>query len=226
MSEKIIGDPEKLVEEALRGVEEELRSKLEEVSKGALKMIDDAFEEALKEAEEKASRILSDAQDKLAAERASLEAEFRMKLAEKRSEWIDKVVEEAVKRLSMFAQTDEYRQALEKLVLQAVSQIEADKIVLEANEHDRKILAEIARNLKKPSSVRKLLEKHSLQLDPEKIVSKEIMISDKPASILGGLRAHTPDSKIMVDYSLDLIIGQIARDMRARIARILFGGEG
>ncbi len=225
MSEKILGKPERLAEEALKGVEKELRARLEEVKEGALKIIDTAFEEAMKEAEQRITRILSDAEEKLKAEQAALEAELRLRLARIRGEWIDRVLREVEQRISGFLDTKEYEEALERLVVQAVAQIEGDEVIVEANERDVARVKEIIERLRDPEAVRRLAGEKGLEVSVEAVASKNIRLDEKPAPILGGIRARTPDSRMVVDYSLDLILAQIARDMRATIARMLFGGE-
>jgi V/A-type H+-transporting ATPase subunit E len=225
LSEKIIGDPKKLIDEALSGVEDELKAKLGEVEEGARRIIDDAVNEALREVEERVSKSLSSAQDRLRAEKASLEAKLRLSLAQKRSEWIDKVVEEAIQRLEPFFSTKEYRDMLARLVIQAVSQMEAEEVIIEANARDHDVLKDLLGRISSRKKLAEILNKLGIQVDPEKVLTRTIRLDERPASILGGIRARTPDSRVVIDYSLDLLVSRIARDQRATIARVLFGGE-
>jgi vacuolar-type H+-ATPase subunit E/Vma4 len=203
--ETIIGDPRKLIEEALKDVEEELRTKLEDVSEGALRILESARIEALKELEEQVSEILTRARDRLRAEEAVLQSRLRMEIAKTRGYWIDRVIEEAQKKFEEYAETETYKEYLRKLLEKAVEQIDSPEIVVEANKRDIP-----------------LLEKLASEIDTK---GKTIRVSREPVNILGGIRARSPDSRIKIDLSIDLIFDQIASDYRAQIAEALFGGE-
>ncbi len=203
--ERVLGDPRKLIEEALKDVEKEFKLKLEDLSEGAMRILESARIELVQEAEKRVSEILSRVTDRLKAEEAALQAQMRLKVAEERSKWIDKAIELAKERFDEYAKTDEYRELLRRMIESAVRQIDAAEIIVEANERDAKLVKELLKEIDTGG--------------------KKVKLSDKPVDILGGIKAETPDGSIRLDLSLDIVFNRIAQDYRAIIARSLFGGE-
>ncbi len=203
--ERVLGDPRKLIEEALKDVEKEFKLKLEDLSEGARRILESTRIELVQEAERRISEILSKASDRLKAEEAALQAQMRLKVAEERSKWIDRAIDLAKEKLDEYASTEEYKDLLRRMIESAVRQIDAEEIVLEANRRDAK-------------TVKALLK----EIDTG---GKRVRLSDKPVEILGGIRAQTPDGSIRLDLSLDIVFNRVAQDYRALIARSLFGGE-
>ncbi len=181
---KVIGDPERLAEEAVKDDVEKSRKLLSEASGAALKLLDDSYKRALEEAEKALSEEFSNLEEQIKSLRSKLEFEVKSRLAERRNAYINSVLEEARKRLKEAKMEEWYRDFMSRVVELLASEAgSTGKLIVKVAVEDYELAASIA------SRYGGLLE-----------------VSREPANILGGLIAETPGGETRLDYSLDHIL--------------------
>ena len=108
-------------------------------------------------------------------------------------------------KLKSFVETDEYQTYLVKLVEDIAKKMEQSALVVEVNAKDKEFLT--ADMLKKASKKLKV----------------ELTISEQTPNYLGGCKVQTQDGKIVYDGTLDNRLQELKPELRAQIAKSLFG---
>ena len=155
---------------------------------------------AQREAEVEAGKVLAskDRQVESLSRRiiGSAELEARNKSLRLVEEKMNKVFENALAKLST-DKPKEYKEAMRKIVSEAVESVGADKVILSCNSEDRSLVQGIAKQVSK---------------------SVEVSVADKPIVCVGGVKAATRDGSIRFDNTLEARLNRMKPTLRKQVA--------
>ena len=205
------------------------------VEKGAQLIVEDI----LKEAKDKAARIIRDAKKEARTlldaahfgareeeEREVKEArahgkniyeetlaggrmKARRETLQKREELINKIFKKAEESLRKYASSEKYEEDLPRVAANACRKLGSDKIVIQANRRDLK-----------------LLEKNKDQIIRELSGEKGVSISfGAPIQTIGGVKVNAPEEKIEIDETFENKTRRVFETLRVKVARVLFEGS-
>jgi V/A-type H+/Na+-transporting ATPase subunit E len=194
IADEVIGDVQKEAEAVIASAQNEAK-------------------ETLRVAKEKADQtynaLLSEATQKSEAEKRKIasvtEVELRNRLLQAKESLVDEAFAKATTALKAYVETDEYPTHLIKLLTSIAERMDQPVLVVEVNAKDKAILTEAA--LKNAG----------------KAAKTELKLSDQTPNILGGCRVQTEDGKIVYDGTLDNRLEELKPELRAQIAKSLFG---
>ena len=205
LSKQIIGDPEQFINVIISEKQKNIDKKLEEAHRAAVELLTNSFRQSLEKNIAKISEFYTKIIDKIRSAEALHEAEKRLEISRVKNKWINKLLEEVRSKIIESRGSKEYEKIIEGILKKFLSEAkDFDELVLYVCPADYDIVSRLIEELR-PRKPRLKLAK-----------------TDKP--ILGGFLASTPDGKIWLNYSLDVILDQMEPTLR-RIADIsLFGG--
>jgi V/A-type H+-transporting ATPase subunit E len=199
---------ELIIQEINREAEQKIQYILSEAQKEAEKL----KEEARKRAEAKAEWILRKAKTQAEIERQRIIANAKLEVRKKKlavqEELIRQVIESLKERLANLPE-DEYFPMLVELTVKAVEELGTDKVVVRSNERTLKLIVE------RLSEFREKL-KEALGKDVEVTVGE-------PIQTIGGILVESSDGSVRVDNTFEARIERFESDLRATIAKALFG---
>lgn len=177
-------------------IDEDRAKLLEELKKAydeSLNMIEDKYKAILTDYSNKIDSYYRDSKEKLNGERARLEIDLKRAVAGEKDAWLERVYNEAKKRLADLTKQKEYDELLMKLVSKYVT----DGSVVYCNPNDE-------------SKIRDLVRGKKVEVQPD-------------GKILGGIRVYYSDRGLMRDFTLELVLNQVFEDLKGQIASVLFG---
>lgn len=203
---------ERIIDKILHDTREKANSIIEEARKSAEMMLEQQRELARQKASEEVSSILRRAETEVEvamvteATEASKKASW-MILSEKERLVIN-VLDEVKTRLVAFSKSKKYVPFLQRIIVDAGTVLGGGRLEFQLNEKDSTLplkLTTLAKTITKKTGT-----ETKLQLSKEKIEAS------------GGVVVKTFDGKILVDNTFEAILKQRERDLRLRIAKILF----
>jgi len=160
---------------------------------------EDILHQAQREAEVEAGKILSskDRQVESLSRRiiGSAELEARNKSLRLVEDNINKAFENALARLAK-NKPKEYKEAMKKMVAEAIESVGARKVILSCNNEDKALVKGIAKQVK----------------------GIEVSVADKPIVCVGGVKAATSDGSIRFDNTLEARLSRMKPTLRKQIA--------
>ena len=161
---------------------------------------EDILYQAQREAEVEAGKILAskDRQVESLSRRiiGSAELEARNKSLRLVEDSINKVFENSLAKLSK-NKPKEYKDAMRKMVGEAVESVGAKQVILSCNNEDKGLVKDIAKQLSK---------------------GIEVSVVDKPIVCVGGVKAATADGSIRFDNTLEARLNRMKPTLRKQIA--------
>ncbi|NJE00346.1 V-type ATP synthase subunit E [Thermococcus sp. JdF3] len=199
---------ELIIQEINREAEQKIQYILSEAQKEA----EQIREEARKRAEARAEWIMRKAQTQAEIEKQRIIANARLEVRKKRlavqEELIQEVITALRERLAELPD-EEYFPMLVDLAVQAVGELGSESVVVRSNERTLKLLSERADEFRKALGER---------------LGREIEVSlGEPVGTIGGLVVETPDGAVRVDNTFEARIERFEGELRAEIAKALFG---
>ncbi|AEK73199.1 V-type ATP synthase subunit E [Thermococcus sp. 4557] len=199
---------ELIIQEINREAEQKIQYILSEAQQEAEKI----KEEARKRAEARAEWIMRKAQTQAEIEKQRIVANARLEVRKKRlavqEELIQEVITALRERLAELPD-EEYFPMLVDLTVQAVEELGSESVVVRSNERTLKLLSERADEFRKALGER---------------LGREIDVSlGEPVGTIGGLVVETPDGAVRVDNTFEARIERFEGELRAEIAKALFG---
>jgi vacuolar-type H+-ATPase subunit E/Vma4 len=194
IANEVIGDVQKEAEAIITSAENEAKETL----RAAKEQADKTYHQILVEADHKA-----EAEKRKIA--SVTEVELRNRLLQTKEELVDEAFVKVTAKLKEFAQTADYASYLLGLVEHIAEQMEQKVLVVEVNKKDRAILTDDA--LKKAAKKAKV----------------EFKLSDATPDFIGGCKVSSEDGKIVYDGTLDNRLSVLKPELRAQIAKSLFG---
>ncbi len=199
---------ELIIQEINREAEQKIQYILSEAREEAEKL----KEEARKRAEAKAEWILRKAKTQAEIEKQRIIANAKLEVRKKKlavqEELIRSVIESLKERLANLPE-DEYFPMLVELTAKAVEELGTDKVIVRSNERTLKLIVE-----RLPEFRGKLRE--ALGKDVEVTVGE-------PIQTIGGILVESSDGTVRVDNTFEARIERFESDLRATIAKALFG---
>ena len=133
----------------------------------------------------------------------------RREILQKREELINEVFKKAEESLRKYASSEKYEGDLPRIAVSACRKLGSDKIVIQANRRDLK-----------------LLEKNKDQIARELSVEKGVNISfGAPIQTIGGVKVSALDEKIEIDETFENRTRRVFETLRVKVAKVLFEGS-
>jgi V/A-type H+-transporting ATPase subunit E len=199
---------ELIIQEINREAEQKIGYILSEAQREAERL----KEEAKKRAEAKAEWILRKAKTQAEIEKQRIIANAKLEVRKRKlavqEELISQVIESLKERLANLPE-DEYFPMLVELTVKAVEELGVDKVVVRSNERTLKLIVE------RLTEFREKL-KEALGKDVEVIIGE-------PVQTIGGVIVESADGKVRVDNTFEARIERFESELRATIAKALFG---
>lgn len=192
-----------------------------------------ATEEAsriLENAKEEAERIIAEANaktDTLRDEKTktlmrALDTEERAELAVARmdrkgeilqlkSEWANRVFEEAGKRMAEMSEksSPEYREVLSKLILEGIVKMRGNRFVVEANSRDVEAIRKEV----------KIVSERAAKMKNERI---DLQVKTQPTISLGGVVVSTEDKTQYYNNTLEACLSYAQQNLTGEVYKIIF----
>jgi V/A-type H+-transporting ATPase subunit E len=175
--------------------------------------IDSAYQEAASNLESSKGNLRSEYEKIIQGSRKQAENLKRQILGSKRLESrnqelllietaVNNYFEKAREKFRELSRDKEYKNMVTEMIDDCISAIGTGEIIIESNEKDSTIVAEII--AKKPKKVK-------------------LTLSDKPIDAIGGLRALSPDGSLTYDSTLELRMERLKPLIRKEIVQALRG---
>jgi V/A-type H+-transporting ATPase subunit E len=199
---------ERIIQEINREAEQKIQYLLSEAQEEANRI----REEAKKRAEARAEWILRKAQTQAEIEKQRIIAGAKLEVRKRRLALQEKLIQEVIttlhERLSQLPD-EEYFPMLVDLASEAVDELGMPKARILSNERTLKLLK--ARKDEFESAV------------AEKVGRKVEMDIGEPINTIGGVMVESEDGSVRVDNTFEARMERFESDLRARIAKALFG---
>jgi V/A-type H+-transporting ATPase subunit E len=133
----------------------------------------------------------------------------KREILQKREELINDVFKKAEESLRRYASSEKYEKDLPRIAVSACRKLGSDRIIIQANRRDLK-----------------LLEKNRDQIARELSGEKGVSISfGTPIQTIGGVKASAPDEKIEIDETFENRTRRAFETLRVKVAKVLFEGS-
>ena len=199
MPKNVYGDPEKVAKEITEKEFETSKRVIDEALEHGLKLVKEAYEKALREAESRLKSEISRAEEQLKSVVSSLELEVKSEVAALKTGYLQEAMKTALSRIREVKNTKAYENYLVK-VLTRLNEEDYPQLVVHTSEDDI-------------SRVQAIISRLGLS---------KLVVSPKPANIIGGVIAETPDKSVKLDFSLDLLIKINEHRLLGAASRVLF----
>ena len=201
------------VKTGVSAIANEVIGDVQKEAEAVISAAENQAKETLRVAKEKANQtyhtILDEAKQKAEAEKRKIESiaevEMRNRLLQTKEDLVDLAFEKALVKLKNFVKTEEYQTYLLKLIEEIAKKMDQKVLVIEVNAKDKGWL--------KPDML-----KHA-----SKKLNIELRLSKQTEDYIGGCKMQTDDGKIIYDATLDNRLQQLKPELRAEIAKRLFG---
>ena len=193
----------------IQQAKEEASRIVAEAVKEKEKALSAAREEALRSSMDRLKQAEAEAEVRYREKLSTLSNELRRDFLSKREEIIDQVWRRAMEKLAAHVKTESYKKDLDKLVLKAAREVDAETVVLDANQRDLKYLSE---NL---GRLNKMLKKEGVE---------KTLKAGRQIRCIGGLQACDAKRSIVVDLTYDGKVRRLRPTMRSRLALMITEG--
>lgn len=208
----LVGDVSKLTETILHGAEAEAKNVIARAKEKAEETIRNVVEDVRRRAETEASEIMKRRREEALSRKRSEIAKARMealrRLLDHKEALIERVIEEARKRVQQIVGTKEYEEALIRMLKEAVKVLGGGDIEVKLNKRDAKLGSN--------------LEAIAKELTREIGEPVELRLASEPGDFIGGLVAKSLKVGIEVDYTIEGILERKWKKLRSEIAKLLF----
>ncbi|CAB50669.1 V-type ATP synthase subunit E [Pyrococcus abyssi] len=192
----------------IQEINREAERKIEYILNEAREEAEKIKEEAKRRAESKAEWILRRAKTQAELEKQRIIANARLEVRRKRlavqEEIIRNVLDEVRKRLQEMPE-EEYFESIKALLKEAVEELKEGKVRVYSNE---RTLALISSRIEE---IRDYLGSISIEIG-------------SAISTMGGVIVETEDGRIRIDNTFEARMERFEGEIRAKIAKVLFGG--
>lgn len=191
---EVVGDVQKEAEAIIVAAENQAKETLRFAKAQADQIYHSILNEIKETAESEKRKIVSVA-----------EVEMRNRLLQTKEDLVDTAFEKALVKLKIFVETKEYHLYLLNLIEKISKKMDQKVLVVEVNANDRSWLTQ------------DLLKRSSKELH------FDLKFSDQTEDYIGGCKIQTEDGKIVYDGTLDSRLQELKPELRAEIAKKLFG---
>jgi len=193
---RVIGDPERIVNQVIEEFRRELEKRIAEALEASRSVLEKAYDEAIRSLEKSLEERLRGLEEKLKSAEATREVELRRELAKLRAAKVEEVLSEALNKLPEYVPRERYEGFIERLLREAKERSGGRAKIIPV-ERDRELVARLAKKL-------------------------GLEVSGETRSGYGGFIAITEDG-VVLDYTLEKVLSDVIDKARAVIAQELFG---
>lgn len=201
------------VKSGVEAIANEVISDVQKEAEAAISAAENEAKETLRAAKEQADRvyreILVEANRKAEAEKRKIasvtEVDLRNQLLQVKEDLVDEAFQKVIVKLKEFTQTPDYPSFLLKLVKDIARQMDQASLEVEVNAKDQAILT--------ADALKKISQKTGVKLK----------LSQSTSSYIGGCKVQSEDGRIVYDGTLDNRLAVLKPELRAKIAKSLFG---
>jgi vacuolar-type H+-ATPase subunit E/Vma4 len=194
----------------------EAKKSVERIIQDAKQSVEDTVEKqrqrGINRANEAAQFIIKKAENEAEVIKLSITADVKMKanwtVLAKKEQWITTVLNETKNRLRILTQSKDYTPVLEKLITDAGIILGGKELEVLLNEQD--------------STLPLKMDKLSREISKGTGVETKLRFAKEKTKALGGPILRTIDGKVVMDNTFDDIFNRRERDMRYKIAKVLF----
>ena len=185
---------------------------IQEAQKSAEDTLEKQRQRGVNKANEVAQSIFKKAENEAEVIKLSITADAKIKanwtLLSKKELWIAAVLNEAKNKLRILTQSREYIPILEKLIIEG-------GIILGEKE------SEVLLN-EKDSTLSLKLEKLAKEISEKTGFKTKLRLSEEKIKVIGGAFIRTINGKVIMENTFDDILRRREKDLRSKIAKILF----
>jgi len=197
------GSPSRLLDKVIDKVIKEVESEIGEALKEAKQIVEQNFNKAMEKLNTELLQIKKNMDDEYEAQKAKMESEMRMAIANEKEKWLNEIKKEFIERVKETSHGKDYEKFLNRIISSTTKDIQrGERIILTVKENDIKIIEKILKN--------------------SKIENYEIKTDDR---IIGGFIISFEARKLSVDYTLNLIAERIFDENKGLISELIFEGE-
>jgi vacuolar-type H+-ATPase subunit E/Vma4 len=193
--------------------ETEVHETIEDAEEQSSKIIEETKKRADEIRNQKMREILQKTQEREAATLSLAKIEQRKKIARVKSQLLEEIFVESMKRLSELNTESEpkHRASFEKLVVEAATRLDGTELEILTNARDKKYVKEDMMKLeKKISSVKK--------------TSARLSIADEELKISGGVIVRIVNGRQIFNNTWEARLGKVKQEMAGQILGLLFKG--
>lgn len=197
-----------IIEEINREAEQKIKYLLDEAREQAEKIRQEAEERGKVRAE----WILRKAETQAEIEKQRIVASARLEARKKKLETQEKLINEVFQGLKdrlASLPDEEYLETVKALLLESLKELDVDSVVLRSNERTLGLIKENSRSIK-AYITKNLGRKVEIELG-------------EPIQTMGGILVESADGRVRVDNTFEARIERLESELRARIAKALFG---
>jgi V/A-type H+-transporting ATPase subunit E len=201
-----------MIDRILQDARKDAESIIAEARKSAEITIERQKELGRKEASEKVSSIINSAKNEVNPVREAVLTDARrragwMILSEK-ERLLEGVMDEVKVEFRAFTKTERYVPWLKKVIIEAGTVLGGGKTQVALNEHD--------------STLRLGLDTLSKEIEKRTGTRTDFELFKESINTLGGAIVRTVDGRVVVDNTFETILTHRERDLKPKIAKILF----
>jgi len=199
---------EMILQEAQKSAEDIIQ----EAQKSAEHTLEKQRQLGVQRANELAQSLLKKAQREAEVDKLRSMANTKIRtnwvILSKKEKLIANVLEEAKNKLRTLTESKEYIPILEKLITEAGIILGGKELEVLLNERDSTL------SLKLDKLAREISEKTEFET--------KLRLSKEKPKVIGGAMVRTTNGKVIMDNTFDDILGRREKDLRSKIAKILF----
>ena len=195
---------------------EEAKKSAEHILQEAQKSVEETLEKqrqlGVRRANESAQLVFKKAESEVELNKLHSMANAKIKanwvILSKKEAWINNVLNEAKERLKILTQSKKYLPTLEKLITEAGVILGGKGLEVLLNEQDSTL------PLKLDDLAKEISEKTGFET--------KLRLSEEKLKVIGGAIVRTANGKVIMDNTFDDILMRREKDLRSKIAEILF----
>jgi V/A-type H+-transporting ATPase subunit E len=185
---------------------------IHEAQKSAEEMLEKQRQLGVQKANESARLLLKKAESEAELNKLRSMANAKIKanwvILSKKQNWIDNVLNEAKNELKILTQSKKYLPILERLITEAGVILGGKELEVLLNEQDSTL------PLKLDDAAKEISEKTGFKT--------KLRLAKEKTRVIGGAMLRTVDGRIIMDNTFEDILKRREKDMRSKIAKILF----
>ena len=201
-----------ITETILQEAKESAESIIQEAQKSVEAMLEKQRQLGIQRANELTPSILKKAESEAEVNKLSITANAKIKanwtVLSKKEQWITAVLNETKNKLRILTKSKEYIPILERLITEA-------GIILGGKE------LEVLLN-KQYSTLPLKLDELSKEISEKTGFETKLRLSEENTKVMGGAMVRTTNGKVIMDNTFDDILRRREKDLRSKIAKILF----
>ena len=185
---------------------------IQEAQKLAEEMLEKQRQLGVQRANESARLLLKKVESEAELNKLNSMANAKIKanwvILSKKETWIDNVLNETKNNLRILAESKEYVPILKKGIIEAGIILGGKELEVVLNEKD--------------SALSLKLDKLAKEISEKTGVETKLRLAEEKAKVIGGAIVRTADGKVIMDNTFDDILMRREKDLRFKIAEILF----